>query len=68
MNNDHLKELISNRMLYVNKSYFDLPETDWEDGFNCALRFELEFLQSLHNLLGDSNDRKENPEDHDVGC
>jgi hypothetical protein len=63
-----IKELISKRLKYAERDYYDLPESDWEDGFNCALKYEIEFLSSILTLLEDEDERKGTNEDHDVGC
>jgi hypothetical protein len=63
-----IKELISKRLKYAERDYYDLPETDWEDGYNCALRFEIDFLTNILTLLEGNNERKGTDEDEDVGC
>jgi len=67
-NLDLLREMVDKRLLCVRKEKADLPETDWEDGYNAALGYEIEFLTNLHKLMRDTDDRKGNDEDHDVGC
>lgn len=65
---DVVREMISARLRNVRRDYFDLPETDWEDGYNAALSFEMKFLENIYQLMRNTDDRKENPEDNDVGC
>lgn len=65
---DVVREMISARLRNVRRDYFDLPETDWEDGYNTALSFEMKFLENIYQLMRNTDDRKENPEDNDVGC
>ena len=66
---DLIAQMISKRLENVTKDYEVLPETDWEDGYNCALAYEMEFLKNILNLMEYTNVRKESSEeDHDVGC
>jgi hypothetical protein len=66
---DLVREMISKRLENVKKDYEVLPETDWEDGYNCALTYEMEFLKNMLELMEYTNVRKESSEeDHDVGC
>jgi hypothetical protein len=65
---DLIEQMISTRLENVKKDYEVLPETDWEDGYNCALAYEMEFLKNMLSLMEYTNVRKESPEDHDVGC
>lgn len=64
---DLIKEMVDKRLLFVRKEQFDLPESDWEDGYNAALTYEIEFLTNLHKILREMDDRK-TLDDNDVGC
>lgn len=63
---DLVREMISTRLRNVRRDHFDLPETDWEDGYNAALGFEIKFLENLYQLMRDKNEGT--TEDNDVGC
>ena len=66
---DLIGQMISIRLENVKKDLEILPETDWEDGYNCALAYEMEFLKNMLSLMEYTNVAKgSSEEDHDVGC